>query len=223
MKSDRAPLRLAVLISGEGSNLQAILDNCQSGALKAEVCTVISDRADARGLRRATVARVPVHTMIACSGTARDEYDNALCTLVERHRAEFILLAGFMRVLGRAFAEKFRGRVLNIHPALLPKYPGLHTHRRALAAHEREHGCSVHFVTAELDRGPVIAQAKVRIAPDDTEASLMARVQAREHALYPLVIHWLVEGRVSLDANRVLLDGQPLARPRVFESTEEIV
>ena len=213
---------LAVLISGEGSNLQAILDACAGGALPAEVCTVISNRADARGLRRAIAAGVPIHTIQAAAPTERRDYDAALRILIERRNPKLILLAGFMRILSDEFVGHYRGRLLNIHPALLPKYRGLHTHRRALAAGEREHGCSVHFVTEELDGGPVVAQAKVPVKPDDSETSLAARVREREHLLYPLAIRWFAEGRIKLDGNRVLFDGQPMSGPRVFEINEEV-
>lgn len=214
--------KLAVLISGEGSNLQALLDACASGTLPAEVCTVISNRAGARGLRRAATAQVPIHAILAASGTAREDYDATLRMLIERHAPQLVLLAGFMRVLSDEFVRHFRGRLLNIHPALLPKFRGLHTHRRVLEAGEKEHGCSVHFVTEELDGGPIIAQAKVAVKTSDTEQTLAARVRQREHALYPLVVRWLVEGRVKLNEDRVSFDGQPLASPRVFEIDEEI-
>ncbi|MBU6509864.1 MAG: phosphoribosylglycinamide formyltransferase [Gammaproteobacteria bacterium] len=224
MSTSKTPprLKLAVLISGEGSNLQAMLDACASGALPAEVCTVVSNRADARGLRRAISANVPIHAILATRGTTREDYDTALRIVIERHAPQLVLLAGFMRILSDDFVRHFRGRLLNIHPALLPKYRGLHTHRRVLEASEQEHGCSVHFVTEELDGGPVIAQAKVPVPPDDTEASLAARVREREHTLYPLVLRWFAEGRVALDGSRVLFDGQPLSAPRVFEVKEEI-
>lgn len=215
-------LSLAVLISGEGSNLQAILDACSNGAVSAEVRAVISNRADARGLRRAMEVDVPVHTIQAAANTDRTDYDLALRILIERHNPQLILLAGFMRVLSDDFVRHYRGRLLNVHPALLPKYRGLHTHRRVLAAGEHEHGCSVHFVTEELDGGPVIAESKVPVQPDDTEITLAARVRDCEHTLYPLVIRWFAEGRVKLGGNRVLFDGQPLSGPRVFEINEEI-
>ncbi|HKV96520.1 MAG TPA: phosphoribosylglycinamide formyltransferase [Gammaproteobacteria bacterium] len=214
--------KLAVLISGEGSNLQALLDACASGTLPADVSTVISNRACARGLRRAATAQVPIHAILAASGTAREDYDATLRMLIERHAPELVLLAGFMRVLSDEFVRHFRGRLLNIHPALLPKFRGLHTHRRVLEAGEKEHGCSVHFVTEELDGGPIIARAKVAVKTSDTEQTLAARVRQREHALYPLVVRWLVEGRVKLNEDRVSFDGQPLASPRVFEIDEEI-
>lgn len=216
-------LSLVVLISGEGSNLQAILDACANGVLPAEVCAVISNRADARGLRRAIAAKVPIHTIQSAARTERADYDMALRILIERRNPQLILLAGFMRILSNDFVRQYRGRLLNIHPALLPKYRGLHTHRRVLEAGEKEHGCSVHFVTEELDGGPVIAQAKVAVRPDDTEASLTARVREREHVLYPLVVRWFAAGRVKLDGERVLFDSQPLSGPRVFGINEEIV
>ncbi|MGH8362018.1 MAG: phosphoribosylglycinamide formyltransferase [Gammaproteobacteria bacterium] len=216
-------MQLAVLISGEGSNLQAILDACASGVFPAEVCAVISDRADASGLRRAIAANVPVHTIQSATRTERADYDMALRLLIERRNPQLILLAGFMRILSAGFVQNYHGRLLNIHPALLPKYRGLHTHRRVLAAGEREHGCSVHFVTEELDGGPVIAQAKVAVETSDTEQTLAARVRQREHALYPLVVRWLAEGRVKLNEDRVSFDGQPLSAPQVFGINEDIV
>lgn len=215
-------LKLVVLISGEGSNLQAILDACNRGDLNAEVCAVISDHAEAHGLRRALHAKVPAHAVLAAHGTERTDYDAALRILIERYHPQLVLLAGFMRIVSAAFVQHFHSRLLNIHPALLPKYRGLHTHRRALAADEREHGCSVHFVTEELDGGPVIAQAKVRVQPDDSETTLAARVQEREHLLYPLVTGWFADGRIQLEGGRVLLDGQPLTGPRVYEINETI-
>ena len=209
-------LPLVVLISGEGTNLQAILDACASNALSAEVCTVISNRADAPGLRRAIAAGTPIHTIQATAQTAHTDYDTALRILIERHSPELILLAGFMRILSDDFVRHYRGRLLNIHPALLPKYRGLHTHRRVLAAGEHEHGCSVHFVTEELDGGPVIAQAKVAVRPDDTEAALRARVQDQEHRLYPRVVGWFAAGRLLLKNQTVWLDGASLTRPKMF-------
>lgn len=215
-------LKLAVLISGEGSNLQAILDACSRGQLGAKVCAVISNRADAHGLRRALTASIPVHVAIAPTQTDREDYDAALISLLERHEPHLIVLAGFMRILDGEFIRRYRGQLLNIHPSMLPKYRGLHTHRRVLEANEKEHGCSVHFVTEELDGGPVIAQAKVPVRPGDTENVLAMRVQEREHLLYPLVLRWFADRRVTLDADQPLLDGQPILAPRVFEINEKI-
>lgn len=215
-------LKLAVLISGEGSNLQAILDACTRGRLNAGVCTVISNRAEARGLRRILIASIPVHVVIAPTQTDREDYDATLISFLERHEPQLIVLAGFMRILSAEFVRRYRGRLLNIHPSLLPKHRGLHTHRRVLEAGEKEHGCSVHFVTEELDRGPVIAQAKVPVRPGDTESVLAMRVQEREHQLYPLVLRWFADRRVTLDADQIFLDGQPISGPRVFEINEQI-
>ncbi len=201
-------LPLVVLISGEGTNLQAIIEACVAGTIPAEVLAVVSSRAEARGLRRAAAAGIPVHAVLAAGNTSREDYAMALSAVIERYHPGLVLLAGFLRILSDGFVRQYRGRLLNIHPALLPKYRGLHTHRRVLAAGEREHGCSVHFVTEELDGGPVIAQAKVPVRPDDTEATLRARVQEQEHGLYPLVIGWFAAGRLRLQDGRVLRDGK---------------
>ncbi len=221
-RANPALLPLVVLISGEGTNLQAILDQCAQGTLSASVRAVISNRANAPGLRRAIAANIPVHVILPAGNTNRNEYDAALTTVTERYAPKLVLLAGFMRILSAGFARHYRGRLLNIHPALLPKHKGAHTHRRVLEAGDKEHGCSVHFVTEELDSGPVIAQAKIPVRADDTEKTLSARVKEREHALYPLVVRWFTEGRVKLAGNHVVFDGQALAKPRVFEINEEI-
>ncbi|MHB8424800.1 MAG: phosphoribosylglycinamide formyltransferase [Gammaproteobacteria bacterium] len=203
-----APLPLVVLISGAGTNLQAILDQCAQGTLPASVSAVISNRAEARGLQRAAAAAIPTHVLLPAEYADREQYDAALMEVIDRHTPGLVVLAGFLRILSDAFVRHYRGRLLNIHPSLLPKYRGLHTHRRVLEAGEREHGCSVHFVTGELDGGPVIAQAKVPVRPDDTEASLRARVQEQEHRLYPEVIGWFAAGRLRLQDGRVLRDGK---------------
>lgn len=203
-----APLPLVILISGEGTNLQAILDQCAQGTLPARVSAVISNRAEARGLQRAAAAAIPTHVLLPAEYADREQYDAALTEVIDRHTPGLVVLAGFLRILSDAFVHHYRGRLLNIHPSLLPKYRGLHTHRRVLEAGEREHGCSVHFVTEELDGGPVIAQAKVPVRPDDTEATLRARVQEQEHRLYPEVIGWCAAGRLRLQDGHVLRDGK---------------
>ncbi|MGA9852637.1 MAG: phosphoribosylglycinamide formyltransferase [Gammaproteobacteria bacterium] len=215
-------LPLVVLISGEGTNLQAILDQCARGILPASVRAVISNRADAPGLRRAIAANIPVHVILATEKTDRYEYDAALTAVIERYPPGLVLLAGFMRILSDGFVQHYRGRLLNIHPALLPKYRGIHTHRRVLEAGDKEHGCSVHFVTKELDSGPVIAQAKVSVRPGDTEKTLSVRVKEREHVLYPLAVRWFAEGQVKLAANHVVFDGKPVDQPRVFDANEDM-
>lgn len=209
------PLPMVVLISGHGSNLQAILDRIASGRLNAVVRAVVSDRPHAPGLGRATAASVATHVLEPRTGQDRDAYDAALANLVDRYSPGLVVLAGFMRRLGKTFVERFTGRLLNIHPSLLPAYPGLHTHRRVLEAGERIHGCSVHFVTEELDGGPVIAQAHVPVYPGDTPERLRERVQAREHRLYPEVIGWFAAGRVSLRGRDIMIDGHPQPGPRI--------
>ena len=209
-----APLPVVVLISGYGSNLQAILD--RAPALGVEVRAVISDRADAAGLQRARKAGVKTETVLPGARPDRDSYDAALTAVVDRHSPRLVVLAGFMRILGHGFVSRHAGRLINIHPSLLPKYRGLHTHRRVLEAGDRVHGCSVHFVTEELDGGAVIAQAEVPVKPDDTEVTLRARVQAQEHHLYPEVIGWFAAGRVQVVGNEVQFDGAPLTMPKII-------
>ena len=189
------PLNLVVLISGNGSNLQAILDGAASGELPARVAAVISDRADAYGLKRAARAGVPAHVVARDAHAGRDAFEDELLRRVESHAPDLIALAGFMRVLSPHFVGRFPRRILNIHPSLLPKFKGLNTHQRALDAGERRHGASVHFVTAELDGGPVILQSEVEIAPGDDAESLRARVLREEHRLYPRAIRQLAENR----------------------------
>lgn len=195
-----------VLISGSGSNLQSIIDNAQ--AIGLDLCAVISNKADAYGLERAKKANIPTHVIDHTQFNSRAEFDTQLSTIIDQHQAELVILAGFMRILTAEFTQKYTGKMLNIHPSLLPKFQGLHTHQRALDAGESEHGVSVHFVTAELDGGPVIAQAKVAVLPDDDANTLAARVLAKEHQLYPKVIHYFTQGRLSYHDNQALLDGE---------------
>jgi len=209
-----APLPLVVLISGEGSNLQAIIDHAQRDH-DYEVRAVISNRADAHGLQRARQANIPTHVLTAAEYPDRAQYDAALSDCLEQYHPSLIVLAGFMRILSDGFVQRYRDQLINIHPSLLPKYPGLHTHRRALAAGDREHGCSVHFVTEALDGGPVIAQARVAVLPNDSEEKLRQRVQLQEHRLYPEVLNWIATGRVKLQDGRVQFDGAPLTEPKV--------
>ena len=216
MSGSEAPLPIVVLVSGYGSNLQAILDRIAAGALPVELRAVVSDRMDAQALQRARAAGVAVETVTAAEFPGKGAFDQALVGAVDRHAPGLVVLAGFMRILGPEFVRRHLGRMLNIHPSLLPKYRGLHTHRRALEAGEPVHGCSVHFVTEELDGGPVIARAEVPVLAGDTEAQLRARVQRREHELYPEVIAWYAAGRLRLDGQRAVFDGVPLTMPKVF-------
>lgn len=211
------PRRVVVLISGNGSNLQALIDAQQTEeGLGGEIVAVISDKAEAYGLERARQAGIKDRVLSPRDFTSREEYDQQLVRLVEEYQADLVVLAGFMRILSPAFVLRFHGRLLNIHPSLLPKYKGLHTHRRALEAGENEHGLSIHFVTEELDGGPIILQASVPVELDDDETTLAKRVQIKEHLLYPIVVRWFLQGRLQLLGNYPTLDGQPLPKQGVL-------
>lgn len=209
-----AALPVVVLVSGHGSNLQAILD--QAPRLNLDVRAVISDRPEAQALERARRAGVATEVVSPQAHPDRAAYDAALTTAVAAHRPGLVVLAGFMRILGPGFVRHFAGRLVNIHPSLLPKYRGLDTHRRALEAGDTRHGCSVHFVTDELDAGAVIAQAEVPVLQGDDESTLRSRVQGVEHVMYPEVIGWFAAGRLGLREGQVLLDGAPLPTPKIF-------
>ena len=211
--SRHGKLKLAVLISGRGSNMLAVEHACRSGQLNAEIVHVLSDRVDAAGLAAALDLGLPAAAVEATGFEARDRFEAALELAIDRSGAELLLLAGFMRVLSGPFVQRYHGRLLNIHPSLLPKHKGLHTHRRALAAGDREHGASVHFVTAELDGGPVICRSRVAVRSDDTEQSLAARVLEREHRLYPFAVGLIADGRLELKEAGMVLDGQALRAP----------
>jgi phosphoribosylglycinamide formyltransferase-1 len=211
-------IRLVVLISGRGSNLQAILDRAASGELPVEVAAVISNRPGVQGLERARQAGVPALELDHKDFPDRPEFEAALIELIDRHQPDLVILAGFMRVLTAGFTDHYRGRLLNIHPSLLPKFRGLHTHERALATGETEHGASIHFVTAELDGGPVIVRARVPVLPGDDPDILAARVLEQEHRLYPLAIRWFAEGRLRLEGAQVWFDGKPLPEPLWLEN-----
>lgn len=203
-------MRILVLISGSGSNLQTILDSCAGGKIAGEVVGVISNKADAYGLVRAEEAGVATSILAQQQFASREAYDAALLTLMQEYRPDLVVLAGFMRILSPALVQHFAGRMLNIHPSLLPKYQGLHTHQRAIDAGDAEHGASVHFVTEELDGGPVILQARVPIFEGDDAGDVAARVQAQEHSIYPLVVQWFCEGRLRMLEGKALLDGSVL-------------
>lgn len=204
---------LVVLISGRGSNLKAILDTIQRGELNATVLAVISSNADARGLEYARQGGIDTLALDVADYPDRESYDRALMGLIDRFEPGLVVLAGFMRILSVPFVQHFRGRLINIHPSLLPAFRGLGTHRRALEEKVCEHGASVHLVNQELDGGPVIAQVKVPVLPADTEESLAARVLQQEHRLYPQAIQWIAEQRLQLDGTTLLFDGQALQQP----------
>lgn len=199
--------RVVVLISGSGSNLQALIDEQTHDRLGGEIVAVVSNEPDAYGLVRAREAGIDAVVLPHREYESREAYDGALIKVIERHEPDLIVLAGFMRILTPRFVQRFLGRMLNIHPSLLPAYQGLDTHARALADGVAEHGCSVHFVTEELDGGPVVIQAAVNVAEDETEASLKEKVHAREHLIYPIAVKWFLEGRLQFAPGGATLDG----------------
>jgi phosphoribosylglycinamide formyltransferase-1 len=209
----RPATRVAVLISGEGTNLQALIDASNAGRLGARIVTVVSNKSGARGLERARAAGVEALHVPAVRGQARADYDAALAELLAPREPDLIVLAGFMRIVGPAFVERFAGRMLNIHPSLLPQHPGLDTHRRVLEAGDRWHGATVHFVTAELDAGPAIIRYRLRVRTGDTPESLATRVHFGEHIILPRAVSWFAEGRLRLEGSSVMLDGQALPAP----------
>ncbi len=211
---------LVVLISGRGSNLQAILDQAAAGQLPVALRAVISNRPGVQGLERARRAGVSALALDHTAFPDRPAFESALMEMIDAQRPDLLALAGFMRVLTADFVTRYQGRMLNIHPSLLPKYRGLHTHERAIAAGDREHGASVHFVTPELDGGPVFLQARTPVLPDDDPDTLAARVLKQEHRLYPLAIRWVAEGRVAMADDRLLLDGRPLEQPIILDTPD---
>jgi len=203
---------IVVLISGRGSNLQSIIDKARDGSLAVEVRAVISNEPDAFGLERARRAGITTRTLNHRDFKSRGDFDDALMALIDGFEPGLLVLAGFMRILTPGFVNHYAGRLMNIHPSLLPEFPGLDTHQRAIDAGVAEHGVSVHFVTPSLDGGPVIIQARVPVREEDDAETLAARVLEQEHVIYPKAIGWFAEGRLSIDGDRVLLDGEPALR-----------
>lgn len=201
-------LKAVVLISGSGSNLQAFIDQTKSAELPLELALVISNNADAYGLQRAETAGIENEVIDHRNYPSRAKFDQALIARIDKVQPELVILAGFMRILTPEFVNHFQQRLINIHPSLLPKYPGTNTHARALEAKDRWHGASIHFVVPEVDAGPVILQGRLRIKPDDTEHSLQQRIHKIEHRLYPLAAKWFAQGRLSIRDGRVLLDNE---------------
>ena len=205
--SPQAQPRLAILISGRGSNLQAFIDACTSGQLAAQISLVISNNPDAAGLQRAERAGIATCCINHRHFDTREAFDQALVKKLQAHSVNLVVLAGFMRILTPVLIEPYLGRLLNIHPSLLPRYPGLQTHQRALDAGDSEAGATVHFVTQELDGGPPILQSRVPISQEDTPEILASRVATTEHIIYPMAVRWFVEGRLSLTDRGATLDG----------------
>lgn len=203
-------LAIVVLISGRGSNLQAIMDAIRQHDWPVDIRAVISNRPDAYGLVRAQEAGITTHVVDHTLFPRRREFDLALQRLIDEYRPELVVLAGFMRILTPEFVQHFQGRLINIHPSLLPAFTGLDTHARALAAGVQEHGATVHFVTETLDEGPLIIRAAVPVLPGDDAAALEKRVLQQEYRIYPLAIRWFAEGRLKLIGNQAFLDDTPL-------------
>ncbi len=213
-----SPLALAILISGNGSNLQAIIDAIDDGRLQAEIRLVLANESDAYGLTRAARHGIATRVIDHRNYPSRADFDAAILDCLRPLDPDYIVLAGFMRVLGADFVHAFAGRILNIHPSLLPAYKGLDTYRRALENHEPRHGVSIHLVTAELDDGPVLLQADYPIEPGDDVESLQTKGHRLEHLMYPTLLQWLGEGRMTIDGKQILHDRKPLSAPIRFEA-----
>lgn len=199
----RAMKSIVILISGRGSNMEAIVRASQAERWPVRIAAVISNRADADGLRFAAESGVPTVVVPSRDHATREAFDRALQQAIDRFAPDLVVLAGFLRILTTPFVQHYAGRMLNIHPSLLPSFPGLATHRQALTAGVKLHGATVHFVTPELDHGPIVAQAAVPVLPGDTEEMLAARVLEQEHIIYPRAVRWFIEGRLSVIEGRV--------------------
>jgi len=199
----RAMRNIVILISGRGSNMQAIVHAAQAERWPAKIAVIISNRSDAEGLSFAQEHGIAYAVVANGDYPSRAEFDAALQAQIDRFQPDVVVLAGFMRILTAPFVAHYAGRLLNIHPSLLPKFPGLATHRQALQAGETVHGATVHFVTAELDHGPIVAQAQVPVLPTDTETTLAQRVLEQEHVIYPRAVRWFIEGKLSIEAGQV--------------------
>lgn len=210
-------LPVAVLISGRGSNLLALIESINADELPINICTVISSRWDANGLHHARNAGIETHVIEHTDYPDREDFDDKLTEAIDGSKAELVILAGFMHILTDTFVKNYRGRLINIHPSLLPEFPGLNTHQRAIDAGKKESGASVHFVTEQVDGGPVFMQVRVPVETNDNADTLATRVLDQEHRLFPEALRWFAEKRVELDHNgNVLLDGEPLAKPVII-------
>jgi len=209
---------IVILISGSGSNLQAIIDAVAEKKIHANISAVISNRPDVLGLERAESAGINTIVIDHTKFSDRQQFDQALARQVTELKPDLIALAGFMRILPEAFIEQYEDRILNIHPSLLPKFKGMHTHRRALEAGNKQHGASVHFVSNELDSGPIVIQATVPVLDDDDEKMLAERVLEQEHIIYPLAIEWFASGRLSLINNQVNFDNNPVREAAIWQA-----
>jgi len=201
---------IVILISGNGSNLQAIINAINKGKCRASIATVVSNHQDAYGLKRAKEAGLNCHCVKVHSGESREEYDKRLVDIIQPYHPKLIVLAGFMRILSAYFVSSFPQQIIYIHPSLLPKYPGLNTHRQVLQNQDREHGISIHYVDQTLDAGPLIYQEKLQVHTNESEAQLIQRIHHLEHKAYPRIVDYFAKQRISLENQTVLFDGQPL-------------
>lgn len=217
-KSTTSPARLIVLISGNGSNLQAIIDHIGSGKLNATISLVISNKKNAYGIIRARQRAIPGRIVLPDPTETREHYDHRLIKIIDDINCDYIVLAGFMRILSDAFVNHYKGRLLNIHPSLLPRHKGLSTHQRVLDAGEKIHGASVHFVTPTLDSGPVIMQAAVKILPQDTPVTLANKVLEQEHLLYSHVLSMCIDAKIKLSEGDIIVNGRKIDKPLMLES-----
>ena len=220
MSATESRLSVAALISGGGTNLQALIDAAANRSMATEIAVVLSNQPDAAGLQRARDAGIPVEVVSHLDFADRESFDDAMAGKLDRYAPDLIVLAGFMRILGGKFVQNHAGRILNIHPSLLPAYAGLNTHQRVIDADESWHGCTVHFVTATLDGGPAIVQGRVPVLAADTADVLAARVLEVEHKIYPLAVAMIAAGRLQFQDGQPWLDGEPLAEPVQFHTGE---
>ncbi len=206
------PFTIAVFISGNGSNLQAIIDNIESGRLPIKIAFVLSNDPNAYGLTRAKNHNIPTHIINHKDYSDRELFDGAILKTLKKHPLDLIVLAGFMRILGKKIIDQYPNKIINIHPSLLPKYKGLHTHQQALDNGDTEHGSTVHFVTANLDDGPILGQARLTLRNSDTPDTLKTRIQQLEHSLYPTIIKWIAEETLTIQHDKLFLQGSPLSK-----------
>jgi len=207
------PLNIVVLISGSGSNLQAIIDAINAGKLHAKISAVVSNRPNVKGLERARSAGIPTHTLDHTEFASRESFDQQLMHTIDQYQPQLVILAGFMRILTDDFVAHYMGRMLNIHPSLLPEFKGLNTHQRALDANVSLHGVSIHYVSNELDGGSVVLQAVMDVHADDTVASLEQRIHSLEHVIYPMVIEWIAQHKLEIVDQQIYLNKQKLTSP----------
>jgi phosphoribosylglycinamide formyltransferase-1 len=207
---DASPMKIVALISGNGSNLQAIIDAIAERGLNAKICAVISNVEKAYGLQRASKAGVPAVWIDHKKYSSREQFDQVLIEVIDPYQPDLIVLAGFMRILTEPFVCHYQGKLINIHPSLLPRFRGLNTHQRVIEEGDSEHGASIHFVTPDLDGGPVIVQARISVEANDSAETLAQKVQQQEHKIYPQVVEWFCDNRIRLNQHKVYLDGNEL-------------